>query len=265
MRKRGLILLAALLGQIVASDAATAAYYTCDSPTGTFGTGWSSQNQLQQNQFEGASANVVYRDGALCSSDATIANASLVWTMVADGSPEPDGWAQSGRIYRKGLPCWQHFAQQVRNKFLYPPHTWIEPGCTTAGSVFHVWQQTIFVGGSLNWAIRSNINTKVLLDSSQETSELGGPWSHIASWTTPFNVSFAGETKHNNSDIPGYSATKSDFSPAGQTPMQVQDFLNDAWYNTCGYVTLAAIVDADPAHRYATDAPSCSNVRTWTK
>jgi hypothetical protein len=57
-------------------------------------------------------------------------------------------------------------------------------------------------------------------------------------------------------DMPGYAATKNDFSS-----MQIQYFTDDTWNGTCGTITLVkAVTNA----KYAADAPACNHIRTWT-
>jgi hypothetical protein len=75
-------------------------------------------------------------------------------------------------------------------------------------------------------------------------------------WARPLEVQYAGETHDLGTDMPGYAATKNDFSS-----MQIQYFTDDTWHGTCGTITLVKVVTNA---KYAADAPACNHVRTWT-
>jgi hypothetical protein len=162
------------------------------------------------------------------------------------------GWAQSGLLYDPTRTCWMHFAQQKRPGYL--PQTNVQY-CVTFGVTHQAWQRTKWNATKGMWSIQSMIDTTPFLDSSYDPT---GAWSPFDVWSGPFIPQFFGETHHNVSDVPGYTATRLDMST-----MLVQDELDDTWHDTCGYVILGSTT-YDPAHRYATDAPSCNHVRIWT-
>ena len=84
---------------------------------------------------------------------------------------------------------------------------------------------------------------------------LQSTWNPFVYWPTPFLAQYSGETHHNASDVPGSLTAKADFSS-----MTVQNWDDDNFYGTCGFVTLYPVA----APRYATDAPACNHVRIWT-
>jgi len=154
------------------------------------------------------------------------------------------GWAQSGHFFYNGVSCWKHFAQQRRNAGQAPKTK--EGACVAAGQLHGAIQGTVWSPAHNQWEIQSGIDNTIFLQST---------WSQFVYWTTPFVVSFAGETHHVASDVPGYSTSKTDFSL-----MTVQNWDDDTFYGTCGFVTLYPHTDP----RYATDAPACNHVRVWT-
>lgn len=187
---------------------------------------------------------MTYQQGALCS-DANLNNVSASWTMIA--ASDVKGWAQSGYWFHSGETCWRHFAQQVWGYPANPPYT-IEGTCVNPGEQHRVWQQTVVVGAPQYWAIRSNVDVTIFIQSS---------WNQFGVWANPLIAEFNGETHHYNSDVPGSSANPTDF----HGPMQVQNYANDQFYDTCGFISLYPAA----AFRYATDQPSCDHVRVWTK
>ena len=68
-------------------------------------------------------------------------------------------------------------------------------------------------------------------------------------------VQFSGEVHDLGTDMPGYAATKNDFSS-----MQIEYFTDDTWHGTCT-TTLFKVVN-NP--KYAADSVACDHVRTWT-
>lgn len=225
---------------------------TCDQPLGGYFAGWFS-NGSEPHAYGGVAANVVFEPGSLCTGPYQGDNPSVSWTMVNGYNGQ--GWAQSGYGIDDGWGCYRQFAQQLRQKGVDQPVTKLG-ACVNPGETHTVWQQSLLSNGI--WAIRSNIDGWAVLDSS--VSYPGGPpaWSPLNYWTYPFVVEFETETHHDNSDVPGYTSDKTDFSG-----MSVQDNNTLQWYTTtCGTIVLNWGID--PQHRYATDAPSCNHVRSWT-
>ncbi len=227
----------------VSATDAHAAYADCDLPASAYFAGWESASSGEPYSYEGVSANpMTYQLGNICTNgDTTSNNVSAAWTMV--NGADLQGWAQSGMLLEYGWGCWREFAQQEQNVSLYAPVTITGP-CVTGGETHHVWQQTVNASGS--WRMRSNIDTTVYIQST---------YNQFSAWSSPFIVEFMGETHHDNSDVPGYVGTKTDLSG-----MQVQDLADNAFYGTCGRVTLYSGADT----RYSTDAPNCDHVRVWT-
>lgn len=201
----------------------------------------------QPHTYEGAAAYLTYEYGNLCSmgDDNPHNNISTTFTMVA--SADGHGWAQSGMELRTGESCWHHWAEQEQDTSYYQPYD-RDGSCVGQGEVHHLVQQAVLDGGF--WRIISTIDASNFIESS---------FSPFTTWAKPFSVSFVGETGHDASDVPGYNQPgyppRSDFNN-----MQVQDYYNNYWYTTCGYVNLGAHAD----YRYATDALNCDHIRVWT-
>jgi hypothetical protein len=218
-----------------------AAYTNCD-PSGNYQEGYVSSSGSQPMQYEGASAQLTYEFGNICTQgDTTGNNVSTAWTMVF--SNDAKGWAQSGLLYIYGWSYWHHFAQQ---EYGYPTNTPATKygSCVNQGEVHQAWQQLKFNGTS--YYMSSNIDTTPLLQSS---------WDPLQHWTQPFYVEFDGETHHDNSDIPGYSSTRTVWSS-----MQVQNYANDSWYSVCSNVNFSNVVAA----RYSEATVACNQVQAWT-
>jgi hypothetical protein len=237
------VLLATVMGLSIFGPASQAAYYTCD-PSGNFHAGYASATDgSEPHLYEGASANILYRGSANCATDYSNWNFKSGWTMIASGNGL--GWAQSGFIWRPGFPCWKHWAQQWRGNG-YPLVDKVD-SCATLGALYHAWQQTVFVGGIQQWAVKSNVNSTTLIQSN---------FDQFLAWASPFSAQYYGETGHANSDVPGSPTGPMEFRDVG-----VQDFFNDSWNNACGYVTLYRWV---AVNRWAADAPGCDYLRVWT-
>ena len=134
----------------------------------------------------------------------------------------------------------RHFAQQSNDPIVY---TTVTGSCTSDGEVHRAWQQYLpNTGGH----IRSNIDTTVFIES---------PWN-VLNWTHPWMAQYVGEVGNTQSDIPGLSTRKTDWSS-----MTVQAFSDNVFRGTCARITLSkAVGDA----RWAADAPNCDHVRAWT-
>ena len=194
---------------------------------------------------------MVYQTGNLCSGGSSSNNVSTAWTMIA--AENALGWAQSGELFYPSISggCWRHFAQQEQSKFQTPVTKL--GSCVSAGQLHRAWQQTVSVGGSQVWAVRSNIDTTIFLQSN---------FNPFANWNLPFIPEFEGETHYDSgsgwSDVPGTAANPVSFANAHGF-MQVQDD-NGTWYDTCGNVNLYA----NAAQHYSSTALECDFVQVWT-
>ncbi len=173
------------------------------------------------------------------------------------------GWAQSGEIFFPDIKngCWRHFAQQQENSKYYLPRT-NYGSCVSAGEEHRAWQQSIYIGGSQGWAIRSNIDTTIFLQS---------PWDQFVAWGNNYDwvPEYEGEAHYDCSTptTPPCSPSNgwSDIPGTGSAPvpfgnMEVQDYYGDGWYDTCGFVHLYPYADT----HYSYNAPQCDYVNVWT-
>jgi hypothetical protein len=193
--------------------------------------------------YEGALATLTYQYGDICNTDPTNNNSASNWTMVYGAQGQ---YVQSGYIYFYGIQpdCWRHFSQQARDLRLEPQET-VLGSCVTAGERHNAWQQAIVVNN--RWVYRSNIDFTIFQQST---------WSPFDNWSRPFKVGFDGEVSHGTSYVPGAQWAKAD-----QTNMQVQDWYNDQYYNTCGRVGLGGHISSIS---FGVDAPNCDWTRSWT-
>jgi hypothetical protein len=240
----------ALAQPLVAPSIAGASYYNCDTPAAEHFATWGSNLYpgSQPTQWEGVGAMMRVEFGNICQTDSNAnVNTSSTWDMVV--GHDFQGWAQSGIILRPGYSCWPWWAEDV-----IPGEQnvdWYNGGCAVQSTTHHVYQQLVTVNGS--YAIRSNVDGIVIHQTE---------FNPFTSWALPFQVQFAGETHHDNSDIPGYAAAPTDFST-----MQVQNAYNNNWYGTCDPnwgANLGKTAPGVPAPRYSDDALACDHVRTWT-
>lgn len=236
---------------LLAPPAAQASFTNCDNPrlqrfgsvvvkgTGGF-------------QIEGASADMRYRYGNIC----TIGdpnpggNFSTAWTMAS--SPDTTQYAQSGIMYQYGDSCWRHFAEQSRpGQPLNPDRRLL--GCVANGETHRVWQQVVnlLAPGCCAWRIRSNIDSTIVIQST---------FDPLAVWGTPFNAEFAGETTHNSSDIPGYKIAGYP-PPTAFTFISVQSLNDDNWYSSCGRTSMTKVTTSP---RYSSSILGCDSTESWT-
>jgi hypothetical protein len=208
----------------------------CDSNPDHFWAGWSGVEGT--TKIEGVSASLKYRTSDVC----TFGDGNWYsgWTMIA--GLEDFQYAQSG-FYFDGNPlgCMRHFAQQSNVANGKPPTKF--GSCTSDGEVHRAWQQYVPNSGG---HIRSNIDTTVFLETT---------WNALL-WTRPWRAQFNGEVGNMQTDIPGRSTRKTDWSS-----MTIQAFSDNVYRGTCGRITLFRGVDNG---RWNADAPTCDHVRAWT-
>ena len=155
------------------------------------------------------------------------------------------GYAQSGTRYQSAFAgCVHRWAEQATSGGFVDYYI---GGCSTPGETHSYWQQAIYDAGGL-WHERSNIDLTIIHQST---------WSPFNTWGGTFHVAFSAETYYAQTHIPGLSTAKQDFSG-----MQVQDRINDSWYDTCGNAFLGSYNQNSP--RWGVDAPNCNHTRSWT-
>jgi hypothetical protein len=226
----------------VAEDSASAA--SCSAAKNlqaTYYTGYYAGSQ--PDTYEGASAMLTDRGGyVLCTTDTNGGvNFSTSWVMI---QTDASHYAQSGTMYRWGYgSCVKRWAEQT------PPTGSFQDfyigGCSSPGAVNRYWEQTLYV--SSGWHVRSNIDTTIIRQSTFSPFD----WPN-----GPIGLGFASETYHYESDIPGTSTNRQDWSS-----MQAQRFTNDQWYGTCNEAYFGKHVD-NPA--WSNYAPHCDHTQAWT-
>lgn len=240
-----------LLGtlSILSSGPAQASYTNCDNPPlQRFG---SVVGKSSNFTIEGASAQMIYRLGNICTTDQNPGtNFSTAWTMVS--SYGADAYAQSGLMYQYGWGCWLHFAEQLRAPGAGSNRVILPSPCVSNGESHRTWQQVVNVisPSCCDWRMRSNIDSTILMQST---------WSPFSNWVLPYNAEFAGETTHNNSDIPGYKVTGLP-PPVNFSGLQVQSWHDDNWYSTCGRTNFTKVQHP----RYSSSVLSCNSTESWT-
>lgn len=243
VRLLALVMAAALAaGGLLSPGIASASYNTCDTPAQNHFEGYVTNlaSGSQPTNPEGVGGEMLVEFGNICQTDTNSGtNFSTTWDMIV--SNDLKSYAQSGIMLRYGYSCWEWWAEQSLNGSF---SDWYSGACATQGTTHHVWQQLVYISGS--YYIRSNVDSTIIHQSS---------FDPIADWPKPFYAQFVGETTHDNSDVPGYTSTPTDFSS-----MEIQSFANDQWYDTCNNADFGLT----QANRYSADAPSCDHVRIWT-
>jgi hypothetical protein len=191
------------------------------------------------HRFEGASAEITVRSGAVCGSDTNRQNFSDAWSMIAGAS---DGWVQSG--YERWHSSSIYFFSQTYRGSGFNPDTYYDLSTAlTVGSVFRFWQQ--YDGNC--FCLHSNVNTRRLLSTS---------WNPFGNWTEPFSPQFAGEVRYRASDLPGSSTRRADF-----TKLQAQNFYGDGWVSMPHGMTSVN----DNTTRWVVGAVSDTHIYVYTK
>lgn len=198
----------------------------------------------QPRRWEGAKVSLIDEGGyVLCTSDNGPNNFSTSWSMIYGGN---GGYAQSGTRYEySDNGCVRRWAEQRQSASTGFVDVFLPYGCSAFGETHDYWQQSIYINGG--WRIRSNIDTTIIIQS---------PWSPF-SWTGNYQVAFSSETYYQETHIPGAPATKQAF-----TNLQVQDRVNDSWYNTCGNANLGLFNNVPSG--WGVDSLSCNYTRSWT-
>lgn len=237
-----LISLLASAGIIINQPVAAASPLACDSPRANHQVGLSTVNGGSQPfRIEGASATIV--DGGnyvLC----TIANNngslnfSSIWVMAQN----TNGLAQSGIFYGWGDSCPHSWAEIEDSN---GTHQDVNYSCTTTGSSYSYWEQTIYSGGV--WRMRANVGTHVIATSTTDPN----------TWGSDFDATFSSETYFWNSNIPGSTARH-----AWHSSMQVQKYSDDSWLTTCNGNAIFG-PHSSTAHRYNLGT-ACDSEDSWT-
>ncbi len=241
MRARRIMLVVAFaLGWWTAVPIRVSAAGYCISPlNSSWHAGWES-NSTPANEPEGVSAVLTYRSAASCQLGLPFNANYSGWVMLA-GYNQAREYAQAGFIF-DGWPgdCIRHFSQYNNNFWPLPAE--IDGACVSAGEV-HT-PKVVYVQGSHH--VRMYIDS-TLFDETTFS---------IFSWTLPFVAEYSGESHDWNGDVPGLAATKTDWNN-----MQIEFLGVNTFHDTCGTIALHPVLE-NP--RYATTAPHCDHVQSWT-
>jgi hypothetical protein len=209
--------LAAVVGAtftpLLPAQHAGAVWQPCDNYNSTnYSAKWESRDS-GTSKWEGVAATYMsFTPGHLCTQTPNGPDYSDAIVQIKSSN---GGYALAGHIVELGGPCWRFFAQQKQDSA--HATTTIYGVCIANQYERHnAWDQTVYTPGA---HIRSNIDTTIFIES---------PWSPYGSWVNPWNVTWAGSTSMNRSDIPGYDTAETDFSG-----MQVQSNMDAHWYSSC--------------------------------
>ncbi len=161
------------------------------------------------------------------------------------------GWSQTGQFYATNHGCQSHFSQQEENVSYFLPVT-VFGSCVTPGQVHAVWQQCLPSNGH----VRANIDLSNFSETQYRVFSQEGSGSG-SGWAQPFEVEVEGETKYPQSDVPGTSSLRSDF-----TTLDVQRYSDDAFETACN--SNAVFFDDTTLARYSQYPPGCDHVQVWT-
>jgi hypothetical protein len=201
--------------------------------------------------YEGVRGDITARNSALCLTDSTLNNSTVVWTMIANAGPtgSGNGWAQSGyrRTYDKYgvLLGIKHFAQQWDGDFGHDATNYLQSGTVSLGSnnVYKsVWNSNCYCLNS--WA-----NNSLVLSSS---------WNPYSTWAFPFAVQSAGEAIYTANDMPGDATNQ-----AVVSNLQGERVSDDTFEAlSCG--TLAYHNDHPSTWHLSALNPMCTGFSMWS-
>jgi hypothetical protein len=181
-----------------ATPTANAEIYNCGT-LGAFFAGWKAADSGEPHSYEGTRGDLIYQQGTQCHTDTSPNNLTASWTMIL--SQDRQGYAQSGYIYDNLPPyCWKNFAEQKIGSGYLSVRKY--GSCIDPGTHHNTGQETMPVAPPQYWAIRSYIDSTVLMFSN---------WNQFATWTTPFVPEFLGETHYDQSDVPGGPSSKTEW------------------------------------------------------
>jgi hypothetical protein len=208
------------------------------SGTGAWHAAWESRAAAGDHEPEGAKAATFYRNGDACIGIGPGRDPSRsAWVMIMN-NPRTK-YAQSGYWNAGGpLDCWAHFTEYDSGAGFSRK----QGPCTNLNESHTPMVKYIPATGK----------TELWIDSLRNDVMA----ACTCTWARPLLVAYSGESHDLGTDMPGYAATKNDFST-----MQIQYFTDDTWHGTCGTITLFKNVTNA---KYAADAPACNHVRTWT-
>jgi hypothetical protein len=210
---------------------ASAEIYNCDSYGSKF-AGWLNYGAY----YEGVSAELTVRYGAVCDTDQNNNNFSTAWTMLASNAGG-GGYVQSGFMRAYGSLIY-HFAEQNRDGSSY---TRVYGSPISVGEIHRYWQQW----DSTCSCLHSNVDTTRFMNSS---------FDPFSVWTTPFSEQFVGEVKHVASDMPGVGGGPTKFAN-----ISVQDYYNH--WALIPNPFLARTVDRS---RWGANAINSTTTQIWT-
>lgn len=193
----------------------------------------------------GVIAQLLVRPSASCTTDGTDFNFTNAWTMIAGNQPLQH--VQSGFVRRTPTSFTQSFSQAARS----------------ANDVETTYVNTqLFEGARLPYEQQVRTSTlcqggaaRCVFSYSNGSATLISNWDPLTSWNGPFEVQYAGETGYRESDIPGRSTNRTEFTGMkyytgeGGTGVVTQP---------CG---ATAVINST---RWGQDRPACDQMRVWT-
>ena len=207
--------------------------YTC----GTFKNSWFDgySGYLQQGTAEGSYATIQTRYGAVCDTDTNSEhNFTTAWAMIASDN-NLGGYVQSGFL-RGYNQCMVYFAE-TRRTSSYPFDSKFGTSCIATDGSTHGYAEPYGSGCGCEYA---KIDGTVWMTTS---------WNPFQYWAYPFVPQFFGEATYLESDMPGNSASPTNFAHLQQQNSSDNQFSNlgcnlaksndgsatrtdgEAWYN----------------------------------
>lgn len=196
--------------------------------------------------YEGASATIVTRIHYQCSGDATATNRTSAWAMIADNSPDQN-LAQAGLIR---LGQWSETHQFWETNYVDGSGNHQTFNYNPTGST---------PGDMHDYEIHYVVACSCFHLDIDGTQKLATTWSPYQKWgSQPWAPQWFGETKYADSEIPGTSSVKENF-----TLLKVQRMANHGIDDvTCSF-TMATINSLSSVWGHSTWSSSCPNYSIW--
>ncbi len=247
-----IVLIASTLTLVGRAAPASAEIPGCASVHSNYFDGFYYDTNAYQDSWEGSSAYIVNRFGAVCDFGDTSApdpgsntigtNFTTGWVMIA--AANGIGWSQDGFIRGYNSPQYE-WAQVYDGKSTI--YNMFPSSPTLADGDVHAYRELY---NAANGTIESSIDGQVFAVTN---------FNPFQTWNTAPNGSlspqFSGETTYNESDVPGVSSSQTAFSALG-----AQSYIGDSLVSMPCELTYN---NKNP--RWSHSASSCIAFNIWTE
>lgn len=223
---------------------ASAALSTCGTASNYFDGIYFEPATVGHNT-RGVIGQLLVRPSASCTTVSTDQNLTNAWTMIAGAASLQ--WVQSGFIRKNPTSFTQSFSQAARSASDVET-TFVNTQLFEGARIPYEQQvrtSSLCQGGSTR-CVFSYANGSAILISN---------WDPLTSWNGPFEVQYAGETGYAESDIPGRTTNKTEFTGlkyyTGEAGTGVVN-------QPCGATAVIS------SNRWGQDRPACDQMRVWT-